>query len=160
MNTGGRSAHYDSARNLSSRLLKMVQEKRAHTHRQAKSPLQSVWPGLCSYSREFCDHRGTARGSVCCLHKSHPPSSTSCNHQVGPHDQSYRTVQLHVTPTRFPVGMCHVVVFEAPCSSHRGHHIFRLQLQPHQGCSITRIALPKLSGTMPPITVTICDFQH
>ena len=80
--------------------------------------------------------------------------------QVGPHDQSYRTGQLHVTPTRFPVGTCHVVVFEDPCSSHRGHHIFRLQLQPHQGCSITRIAPPKLSGTMPPVTVTICDFQH
>ena len=72
MNTGGRSAHYDSARNLSSTWIKMVQEKRTPAHRQAKSPLQSVWPGLCSYSREFCDHRGTTRGSVCGLHKSHP----------------------------------------------------------------------------------------
>ena len=138
----------------------MVQEKRVHALRQAKSPLQSVWPGLCSYSREFCDHRGTTRGSMCGLHKSHPSSSTSCGHQVGPHDQSYRTVQLHVMPTRFLVGTCHVVVFEDPYSSHRGHHIFRLQLQPHQGCRITRIALPKLSGIMPPVTVTICDFQH
>src|SRR5262249_1587127 len=36
----------------------------------------------------------------------------------------------------------YVVLLEEPGQSHRSHQIFHLSLQPHQVCSITRIALP------------------
>ena len=33
----------------------VVQAKWPHSYWQTKSPLQSVWPGFCSYARKFCD---------------------------------------------------------------------------------------------------------
>jgi hypothetical protein len=45
--------HDDIQRSLSPLWIKVVQEERSYSHGQTKSPLQSVWPGLCLIPENF-----------------------------------------------------------------------------------------------------------
>src|SRR5262249_12315385 len=85
--------------------------------------------------------RSLLYGSLCSVHGDHSPRPTPCHLQAGPQDQSRRTVQLHVETACLPAGACHVIVLQEAQPSHWSHPLFHLRLQPHQVCSITRIAL-------------------
>src|SRR5262249_17942441 len=81
--------------------------------------------------------------SVCSLHGSCSSNSTPRHREAGPQDESWGAFQLHATTARLPAGACHLIALAESGQSYWSHQVVQLSLQPHQVCSITRIALPK-----------------
>jgi len=79
--------------------------------------------------------------SGCGLYRGYSSSSPPRHLKARPQNQSCGALQLHVTAAGLAAGAFNVLVLEEARQSHRSHQVFHLSLQPHQGCSMIKIAL-------------------
>jgi hypothetical protein len=136
-------------------LLHLLPVRSGYSERTVEQRDSTVGGRECRHTGKGKERAGMGRGevipigdvlhrSVCSLYKCYSSNSTPCYLEVGPQDESCGALQLHLTTTGVPAGARHVVVLEEPVQSYQSYQVFHLSLQPHQVCSITRIALPRI----------------